>query len=45
MILIKNFYKPSGLWGCGDCSTQSNCVSVEPLFTDMVQKEKLIIYL
>ncbi len=27
--------------GCGDCSTQSNCVSVEPLFTKFGTKRKI----
>ena len=28
--------------GCGDCSVQSNCVSIEPLETELGEKEKLI---
>ncbi|ASJ72327.1 indolepyruvate ferredoxin oxidoreductase family protein [Granulosicoccus antarcticus] len=27
--------------GCGDCSVQSNCVSIEPLDTDMGRKRKI----
>ncbi|MDX3928317.1 MAG: indolepyruvate ferredoxin oxidoreductase family protein [Shinella sp.] len=27
--------------GCGDCSTQSNCVSVEPLDTEMGRKRRI----
>ena len=28
--------------GCGDCSMQSSCVSIEPLETKLGRKEKLI---
>lgn len=38
---VRLMINPAVCEGCGDCSTQSNCVSVEPLDTELGRKRKI----
>src|SRR5690606_40485295 len=38
---VRLMINPAVCEGCGDCSTQSNCVSVEPLDTALGRKRKI----
>jgi len=38
---VRLMIEPSVCEGCGDCSVQSNCVSVEPLDTEMGRKRRI----
>ena len=39
---VKRVYiNPDVCEGCGDCSTQSNCISIEPLETELGRKRKI----
>ena len=39
--LKRVYIDPDVCEGCGDCSTQSNCISVEPLETELGRKRKI----
>ncbi len=39
--LKRVYINPNICEGCGDCSTQSNCISIEPLETELGRKRKI----
>jgi len=38
---VRAYINPRVCEGCGDCSTQSNCISIEPLDTDFGRKRRI----